>query len=213
MKTVKERTWSGDLEIVYEESKPYKFLLEKLSSIASPVLQFENIHEEWFRDANGEIDIQTIYTSAHQSHSFWTERRGDYLNMNVLFLMNLQLKLTKYKFEYSYEQESVYFINAHEKLKLQDEGVVFEEYEAQQLFDFILYNILEDLNRESNNFTYELIKLLTNELEEYHHRNWSQKTFSNVQDIIRTNLLSKLNFEKTAEMGIEVEKLYAFTEK
>jgi hypothetical protein len=124
MKLLEERTWFGDHEIVYESNKPYTFLLTKLSGMAGSFLPIEKVEEKWsWTDAAVFIEIRFVLHGS--GCQFTIERRGDYLDMEVLRYFNSLLFTDEYRFEYSPKEESIYFISAGEKATFETEGIVF----------------------------------------------------------------------------------------
>ena len=187
--------------------------MKNISSIADNIILMDSIKESWFRADDEEINIRITYESLHQTHIIWTKRRGDFLNVDVLFLLNKQLNLFEYKFECSYPEESVYFINKYEKIKLEDQGVIFEQKDSLLQFDFAFYNIIMNLETEENDFTYEMIAELARTIEEYYNSNWQKKEFKLFQDALRSKLQTKINWQKIAEKGLNIDKLYEFANK
>ncbi len=193
MKSLNDRIWCGDFEIVTESEKPYYIFMKNISSIDDNIILMDSIKESWFRVNDREVNIRINYESQNQIHIIWTKRHGGILNMDVLLLLNKQLKLTEYKFECSHQEDSVYFINNAEKRNLEDKGVVFEQQGSLLQFDFVFYNIMMNLDFEENDFTYEMIAELTENVEEYYNNHWQKKDFKIFQESLRSKLLDKIN--------------------
>jgi hypothetical protein len=126
MKPLAERTWSSDHEIVYESNKPYTLLLTKLSEMAGPFLPIEIIKEEWsWTDTAVLIHIRFVL-HGFDCH-FDLQRRGDYLDMEVIQYFNGLLFTDDYLFEHAPKEESIYFISTAEKAALEEQGVLFAD--------------------------------------------------------------------------------------
>lgn len=126
MKPLSERIWSGDHEIVYESHRPYTFLLTTLSQIATPFLPLLQIEEEWIR-TDAAISIQLRFVLFDSDCRFQLQRRGDYLDMDVLRYFNGLLFTDEFRFEHAPAEESIYFISAAEKAAFEREGIVFAD--------------------------------------------------------------------------------------
>lgn len=213
MKSLNDRIWCGDFEIVTENERPYFNFLKNISSIADNIVLIDSINESWVRENDKEINIRLSYEAQEQTHVIWTKRRGDFLNMDVLFLLNKQLNLVERKFECSHQEESVYFINNYEKIKLEEKGVIFKQTDSLLQFDFVFYNVIMNLETEENDFTYEMIAELACNIEGYHNSNWQKNEFKLFQDTIKSRLLAKMNWQKVTRKGINTEKLYEFANK
>ncbi len=213
MKSLNDRIWCGDFEIVTESERPYFKFLKNSSSIADDVVLIKSINESWFRDHDEGINIRITYESQHQTHIIWTKRHGDLLNIEVLYLLNKQLNLVEYKFESSHREQSVYFINATEKIILENQGVIFDQTGSLLHLDFVFYNVIRNLETEENDFTYELIAELACNIEEYYNSNWQKKEFKLFQEAIKSKLLDKINWQRVTERQIDIDKLYDFAKK
>ena len=116
MKPINERTWCGDFEMVYKDYKGYVRLLQQIASITGHVIA--DPEESWLDQPGDKIHIKISYTSKSGQQVIWTERRGDYLNLKLLWLYNQQQGLTDVKVISSYETSSIYFITQLEKEEL-----------------------------------------------------------------------------------------------
>lgn len=213
MKLPDKRIWCGDFETVVESERPYFAFLKILSALADDLVLIDGITEDWFYESDNDINIRITYTCQNQTHVVWTKRRGDFLNMEVLFLLNKQLELSDYRFESSHGEESVYFIDASEKTMLAEQGVVFEETSPLLQFDFMFYNILMSLETGENDFTYKMLAEMALHIEAYHEANWQKKDFKLFQDTLKSKVLAKVNWDKITEYRIDADKLYAFANK
>lgn len=210
MKSLNDRIWSGDFEVVIQSKKPYCNFLKNISSICGNIFLPQSIEENWFTENNKDINIKISYEWKNQTHIVWTKRRGDFLNIEILFFLNRQLNLFEYKFEISYDEESVYFIHESEKIKLEEKGILFEKPDSKLQFDFLFYNIIMNLENEENDFTYEMISELASTIEEYCNHNSHKKDFKLFRENLKSRLLSKINWAKVAEKGMNIDKLYEF---
>ena len=110
MHALENRILQTDLEVAYEKARPYFHLFKQLSILATGACLFEDIHEDWFRDTSGNIDIKISYTVRNETHTIWTTRTSDFINLEVLFLTNKQLKLNNYTFESSTNSGSIFLL-------------------------------------------------------------------------------------------------------
>jgi hypothetical protein len=208
MKSLNSRIWCGDLEIVYATESPYVHLFQNLASLANDVLFLESIHEYWADEPNETINIKIEYTIDNTLHTIWTLRSSDFLNLELLFLLNKQLNLTEYKFEYSHKSESIYFITGAEKMELEKEGIVFNSTDTASYFRFILHNLLMNLRAGENDFTYTLVDELNQHAIAFSQRDAENREYKKIREFIRREVLANLNWEKAIEKGIATDKLF-----
>jgi len=209
MKSIENRIWCGDFEIVNEDNKPYTKLFTALSAMLENDSIISDIKETWNRNGD-EIDIKISYLSGDKTYNIRTKRSGDYFNMDVLFLLNTQIKFPGYKFEGSYTKECIYFINDSEKIKLENEGIVFEEQNFLQQFEFIAYNVAHSLKESAEEFTFYLVNELNDHIEAYYNIMSQKRSYKNMQDTIRLNILEKIDWKRAAESGLRTDNLYKF---
>jgi len=209
MKLIEQRTWYGDFERVTEDYKPYTKLFTDLSAMLENGSVISDVKETWNRNGEG-IDIKISYLSRDKIYDIRTKRSGDYFNMDVLFLLNTQIKFPGYKFEGSYTKECIYFINDSEKIKLENEGIVFEEQNFLHQFEFIVYNVAHALKENADDFTFYLVNQMNDHIEAYSNIMSQKRSYKNMQETIRLNILEKIDWKKAAESGLRTDKLYNF---
>jgi hypothetical protein len=212
MKPIQERTWCNDFEIVYEEGNAYCILFKNLSIISQPDFSFEHITENWFRNNGEGPDIKISYTFENKEFVLWTPKKGDYLHLDILYVLNKQVKFSEYRFEYSYQAESVYFINQSEKNQLETNGVIYDSPNTVAYFELIFYNVINQIEAE-NLYTYEMIEELTSLVSNYYSETRQKKQFISFQQLLRSKLLNKINWSKMTELGMNADGLYEMANK
>jgi hypothetical protein len=212
MKLLNKRKLQDDFEKVYEINSPYVNFLKKLHSMAQDVIRFEEIEEIWYRK-NGLIHIKISYQSQGETHIIWVEKKSDFIEMSLLFLINKQLNLSEYKFEYTSNQDCVYFMSDIEKELKKRNGVVFEEHNMLNKFSFMAYNVAMNLETEPNKFTYEMIADLAQNSSEYYRQNYQNNNSKDIQAYLQSKILEKINWNEALLSKIDISKLYELVAK
>lgn len=210
MKSIDQRTWCGDFEIIYRGSNGYEHILSELEVISDNVIGISCIQEEWMK-VQGKLDIMLTYITKTGTNSILTGSSNDYFNISVLFFLNLQQKLKELKFECSMSEQSVYFITEAEKTDLENQGIKFERLDVVSNVPSIVHNILHNPDSE---LKYQLTIELNNSLEEYYFQNLDAKnSIIHLQQLLRTKLIPALDWESISKLKIETENIHNFINK
>lgn len=210
MKPIAERTLCTDLEIVYEPQQPYLHLLQQLAAMADLNETIAQIEETWHYYDETDICIELRYLFANEQHTMWIQRHGDYLQLRMLCLLNLQCKLTDPRFEYDSLDEKIYFITHTEKAQLEAEGSELGKLDATENFLFLASNVMQFL-KHADVAAYPLLQLLATHSAAAKELHRESKWFADYQRRFQSEIIDKIDWQQTIAHAVDMEKLYAFT--
>ncbi len=210
MKPLAERTWNADLEIVYQPQQPYLHLLRQLAKMADLDGMIAQIEETWHYYDETDICIEIRYQFANEPHTIWVQRHGDYLQLRLLCLLNLQCKLIDPRFEYDSLEEKIYFITQAEKEQLEAPGNALDKLDATENFLFLASNVMQ-LLKHADVTAYPLLQLLATHSAAAKELHRESKWFAAYQRRFQAEIIDKIDWQQAIAHAVDIEKLYAFT--
>lgn len=209
MKNLAQRTWEDDFEFIYENNKPYIKTLFNLNKISD--LSIRKFNESWFR-MEDQINIRINYSFKDTPRTLWVNRISDYLDSSFLFLINTQLNLEDYRFEASWKEEAIYFIDHKEKEILESQNIEFERLDSINNIPSIILNILmNSKNNLEENFTYDLLDKLNTIIIPFSISNSeNEKNIIQLQTVLQSKLFPVINWEEVGRRNIRTDNIYAF---
>ena len=211
MKPIAERTWNTDFEIVYESQQPYLHVLQHLAEMADLSGSIAHIEETWHYFDETEICIEIRYVHEGQPHIIWVQRHGDYLQLRLLCLLNLQCGLTDHRFEYNSLEEKIYFITAAEKQQLESEGTDLDKLDATENFLFLATHVMQ-LLKHRDTAAYPLLQLLAEHSATARELHCESKWFAAYQRRFQAEIIDKIDWQQAIAHAVDMEKLYAFVQ-
>jgi len=207
MRDLSNRIWEGDIEIIYLEFKGYQNILSKLLKFATDFIELNSIHEEWhFSENQTEILISIKYNKT--KIETWVKREGDFFNMEVIALLNFQLKLVSYKY---YETDNasdgqIYFICEDELNLLKTQIAVHDNFPL----NIVAYNTHKQLTLK-NDYAYSLMPILTELISNLDNRPSYYIPKLTIDYIIKT--IEIIDWERISNEDIKIDLLYDFIKR